>query len=162
MIMAYKFNNLIVKVLSEGETVAPCQPGISLAAGVPCQPGISLAAGVPCQPGISLAAGVPCQPGISLAAGVPCQPGISLAAAAPCQPGISLAVGATPALESAGLDQLTALQQQLAALQAHVAQRIEAATAADKPQTVAEAEDLERKLQGALEQLRAHKQTLRK
>ena len=62
---------------------------------------------------------------------------------------------------SGGLDQLTALQQQLATLQAQVAERIDAVTAASRPQTVAEAEDLESKLQGALDEVRAHKQTLK-
>ncbi len=181
--MAYKFNNLMVKVLPEGAperpvpeptpTANPCRAlpySHVLNPPFPCQfnPATQvLNPPFPCdnyfhtRPHVILNPPTPTY-GMNP---VPCE--LDTHACGPVAPSYqtvltpSPVIDATPGLPGGGVDQLTALQQQLATLQAHVTQRLEAATAAAKPQTVAEAEDLEKKLQGALDEVRAHKQTLK-
>jgi hypothetical protein len=64
-------------------------------------------------------------------------------------------------LEQPELD-LGVLRQQLQAQLAQVDELEKAQAEASRPQTLAEAEDLERKLKGALEELQAQKRTLKK
>lgn len=58
--------------------------------------------------------------------------------------------------------QLAALKEQLTQTLAQVEAKQQAAEAAQKPQTVAEADELQSKLEGALEELKAHRSALAK
>jgi hypothetical protein len=67
-----------------------------------------------------------------------------------------------PAESAAGLEGLTTLKQQLQQALAQVEEQERAMAAPQLPQTIAETEELEARLLGALDELRQHKETLKK
>lgn len=67
-----------------------------------------------------------------------------------------------PMESAAGAEGLAALKQQLQQALAQVEEQERALAASQLPQTLAEAEDLEARLRGALEELQQHKEALKK
>lgn len=68
----------------------------------------------------------------------------------------------TKQLDDLRPSELAALRDQLKALSEQVHAKVESLRAAERPQTVADAEALEKQLLGALDELRAHKKSLEK
>lgn len=149
--MAFRFKDLMVDVLAAGGT--PC-PTVSVdpLQGTPC-PTVSVDPAQGICPTVSI---------IKTLFGAIC-PTLSLTHTTPFAcPTLSLTL--TPAFGAAqvGAESLALLKQQLKQALSEIEAQERAAREPVLPRTLDEADDLERRLQGALKELQDHKKTLQK
>jgi hypothetical protein len=140
--MAFKLKDLIIDVLHRGEAGLVCGPATKPEAGLVCGPATKPDPGLVCGPATKP------DPGAA-----------RLCGPATIEPALARICGPATLFGALHVEELATLKRQLEEALSRVKEHAPEEHAA-LPQSLAEVEDLERKLQGALDELREHKKGL--